>query len=421
MIEANGLGPSRRMANRSVVGPDGTVEIGPYGHVLVAGLTPDQAKAAIARHLAPFLARPVVAVRLVDGQTDANVAWRAAARPAPAQQGSGGASTWRPVPRRPQTVPPVVVTAGWHSRSSGKDSGEVIAAVSSSTPAIRVSTDNEPKPADPQLLHPPRLEPAPQAPLPAEAVPLAHGPIGPGGPVPPPIPRELNKVPLPPYRIEPPDILLVEVLPVGGKLKFDQPISGQHLVRPDGTIGLGIYGSVYVAGMTLEEARTAITQYLVSQDNNIKRDSVNVDVLAYNSKFYYVVTDGAGFGEQVIRIPITGNETVLDAISLINGLPPVASKKHIWLARRNPGHGSFDAIYPVDWCGVTQRGGAATNYQIMPGDRVYVKADKWRTFDATVGKVLAPFERMLGATLLGSETVNSIRNRSTTGTGTAGR
>ena len=29
-------------------------------------------------------------------------------------------------------------------------------------------------------------------------------------------------------------------------------------------------------------------------------------------------------------------------------------------------------MLPVDWCGIVQRGNTSTNYQLMPGDRVYV-------------------------------------------------
>ena len=49
------------------------------------------------------------------------------------------------------------------------------------------------------------------------------------------VPTELNKVSLPPYVIEPPDILLIE----STQRIPDQPIRGQHLVRPDGTVSLG--------------------------------------------------------------------------------------------------------------------------------------------------------------------------------------
>jgi len=187
-----------------------------------------------------------------------------------------------------------------------------------------------------------------------------------------------------------------------------QQIHGDHLVRPDGTIGLGTYGNVYVTGMTLTEARQAIEAHLKKY---LEDPKVGVDVFAYNSKVYYVITDGGGFGEQVIRFPSTGNETVLDAVSQIHGLPVMASKKRIWVARPAPGTECGEQILPVDWCAITRKGATDTNYQVLPGDRVYVQADPLITIDNTLSKVLAPVERLLGVTLLGSQTVNSIRNR----------
>ena len=55
---------------------------------------------------------------------------------------------------------------------------------------------------------------------------------------------------------------------------------------------------------------------------------------------------------------------------------------------------------PVDWLAVTQRGDISTNYQIMPGDRLYVSEDKWVAFDTALGKFISPFERIMGVTLL---------------------
>jgi polysaccharide export outer membrane protein len=226
-------------------------------------------------------------------------------------------------------------------------------------------------------------------------------------------PHELAKRALPSYVIEPPDILLVEAVPRSELFKTDQRIAGQHLVRPDGTIGLGIYGSVFVGGMTLDAAREAVAAQIRKRIPKFDIADLNVDVLAFNSKFYYVITDGGGYGEQVYPFPITGSETVLDAIGRINGLPAVADKKKVWLARRGPG--GSGKVLPVDWCGIAQRGGVDTNWQLMPGDRIYVKADHWISTDTWLGKRLNPIQRLLGTTLLGSETVNSIRNRSTSG------
>jgi polysaccharide export outer membrane protein len=140
-----------------------------------------------------------------------------------------------------------------------------------------------------------------------------------------------------------------------------------------------------------------------------------VDVLAYNSKVYYVITDGAGLGEQVTRVPFTGSDTVLDAIGHISGLPPVADKKRIWVARRSPGHEHDGQVLPVDWCAITQRADTSTNYQILPGDRVYVKADRVRAIDNWINKMLSPIDRVMGSVLLGSQTVNSIRSGSVSG------
>ncbi len=47
----------------------------------------------------------------------------------------------------------------------------------------------------------------------------------------------------------------------------------------------------------------------------LENPEVSVSVFSYNSKVYYVITQGAGMGDGVFRFPVTGNETVLDAVS----------------------------------------------------------------------------------------------------------
>jgi polysaccharide biosynthesis/export protein len=184
-----------------------------------------------------------------------------------------------------------------------------------------------------------------------------------------------------------------------------QQIRGEHLVRPDGTVSLGIYGSVPVAGLTLMEAKLTIEAFL---SQYLERPEISVDVAGYNSHVYYVIFDGAGYGEQVFRLPVTGKETVLDAIGQVNGLPPVAWKHRIFVAR--PSHNGEELVLPVDWKQITRRGSTETNYQILPGDRLYVQAEPWITTDTYLGRFLAPFERAMGFTLLGTAVVRSTRN-----------
>jgi polysaccharide export outer membrane protein len=184
-----------------------------------------------------------------------------------------------------------------------------------------------------------------------------------------------------------------------------QVVAGQHLVRPDGTVGLGIYGDVHVAGMTLAEIRQAIESHLAIYLNE---PIVSVDVLSYNSKVYYIVLDGGGYGEQIVRLPCTGNETVLDAIAKIDGLPQVSSKR-IWIARPCPEDLRKSKIIAVNWQAITADGIATTNYQLMPGDRIYIQADSLIAADNFLAKLTAPLERIFGTTLLGVSTAQRIQ------------
>ena len=245
-------------------------------------------------------------------------------------------------------------------------------------------------------------------------------------------PREFQMRALSTYIVEPPDFLLVELfLPELNRVQ--QPtIRSEQLVRPDGTIGFQAFPPIFVAGLTLEQIKRQLAATIIrdidslrgpetfkKDKNAITEDDVlkglKVDVLRYNSKFYYVITDGGGYGEQVIRVALTGNERVLDAVATIQGLPAVSSKKSIWIARATPHDHSHPQILPVDWTGIVQRGSAATNYQLFPGDRLYVNSDPKIRFDSRLAKLLAPVERLLGVTLLGSGVVNSIKSGGTGG------
>ena len=184
-----------------------------------------------------------------------------------------------------------------------------------------------------------------------------------------------------------------------------QQIVGEHLVGPDGRVNLGTYGSVYVSGKTIDQARKEIEMQL---SNYLEDPKVVVDVLAYNSKKYYVVTQGAGFGDNVQEAPITGNETVLDAIARIGGISQLSSTK-IWIARPAPNGIGCEQILPVNWVDISRGASTATNYQLMPGDRLFIAQDNLMAFDTWVSKITRPFERIFGFVSLGTATANRIR------------
>jgi polysaccharide export outer membrane protein len=179
-----------------------------------------------------------------------------------------------------------------------------------------------------------------------------------------------------------------------------QQIAGPHLVGPDGTVTLGSYGNVSVIGLTVPRAKEAVQQYLTQY---FEKPEISLEVFGYNSKVYYIVTQGAGMGDGVYRFPITGNETVLDAIAQINGLQQASSKK-IWIARPTDDPCRIQNL-PVSWEEITADAYASTNYQILPGDRVFIAEDKWIALDTGLAKIIAPMERVMGFSLLSVGTV----------------
>jgi len=190
-----------------------------------------------------------------------------------------------------------------------------------------------------------------------------------------------------------------------------QLIRGQHLVRPDGTVSLGSYGTVIVAGHTLSEAKALIEAHLKQY---LESAEIVINVIGYNSKVYYVIFDFGGNGQQVIRLPVTGNDTVLDAISQVNGLTSVSDARNVRVAR-SAGAGEPDQILPVDWEALTCRGRSETNYQLMPGDRIFVKAYPMTALDNRIARVVQPVERLFGFTLLGTATYKGVKFANTFG------
>ena len=235
---------------------------------------------------------------------------------------------------------------------------------------------------------------------------------------------------MPDYVVEAPDLLLVEVLDA----LPGRPISGERLVRPDGKISLGFYGEVYVAGLTLPEVKEKIVLHLrkyitdealgliddrrrtgepeidakTKQPKMIDpRDSatVFVDVTAYNSKNYYVLGDVLVTG----RLPITGNETVLDAINFAGGLMPTAAPQNIRLVRPAPPGACCEQVLPVNLAAITSGGDPTTNYQIMPGDRLIVYRDPIVRFTVFLDRLAAPVQTVLGTTLQIAFTIRAVK------------
>ncbi len=194
-----------------------------------------------------------------------------------------------------------------------------------------------------------------------------------------------------------------------GQSRAMQQITGLHLVRQDGTVSLGTYGGVYIAGMTIDQARKALEDHL---SEFLLKPEVSIDVYVYNSKWYYIIIDRAGNGQTIVRLPITGKDTVLDALSNVGGTGFLSSNKQMWLSRPNGQDPNKFQMFPINYPALVQGGSPATNYQLMPGDRLFVKSNPFITANTRLNQFWAPimttFNNVFGLTLLGTSTVGAI-------------
>jgi beta-lactamase regulating signal transducer with metallopeptidase domain/protein involved in polysaccharide export with SLBB domain len=200
------------------------------------------------------------------------------------------------------------------------------------------------------------------------------------------------------YVIEPPDILSIRVTPrLSNAVRGNGPIANvgpprlkvavapsgatkRFLVEMDGRISLKPYASVYVAGMTLDEAKHAIQ---VALDSRGIENDVQVSVDQFNSKVYYVITEGAAEGDDVTRLPIPypvdGKETVGAAIARVYGDPEdlanpkgLIANATITLHRVAFKHPGASRIYAIEWDPALQAPTPLTNHCLLPGDRIFI-------------------------------------------------
>lgn len=237
-----------------------------------------------------------------------------------------------------------------------------------------------------------------------------------------PMGREKEMTSMPDYVVGPPDLISVEVL----EALPGRPISGERLVRPDGTMTLGFYGDLYVSGLTLKEIKEKVIIHmrkfvsdeslgLVAEDPETGKeiavapadsDRVFVDVASFNSQVYYVLGDVNSPG----RLPLTGNETVLDAITYAGGLDPNASVNNIRLVRPAPPGSSQPQLLPVNIAAIQQAGDTTTNYQLMPGDRIFVYRDPIVRTTIFLNRLAAPFNTVVNTILTYSFAARNVKS-----------
>ena len=243
-------------------------------------------------------------------------------------------------------------------------------------------------------------------------------------------PKELLKQPLPNYIIEIGDTVLIEAV------KFDASIRlpGDQVIKPDGHVSLGEFGEYMAHGKTIEqigvevqnliddkirtdleiafelerrqrendqlladrrdsasaedqdlsedepndtddlslssiedeEARVALERRIVEA---VLSNEISVRLVTWDSKKIYVLGEVNSPGS----FDYDGTHTVLDALIDAGGLTSGANEHKILVARPTTCN-SCRIVMAVCYDQIVQLGDTTSNYQLMPGDRVFVPA-----------------------------------------------
>jgi len=181
-----------------------------------------------------------------------------------------------------------------------------------------------------------------------------------------------------PYRIEPPDILSIEMKwddsyaakEKGSRLKNPKVrclYKDQFLVEPDGVINIDGIARIDVAGKTVDEVAKLITDKF---PKHFGVPRVKVEVAIFNSKVVFVIEERPS-GDIVARIHCTKTTNVLDALASLAKKVDIEDEVHImWPV----GHtGRPNKRLEVDLEAILS---LTTNYALLPGDRIFVVFNK---------------------------------------------
>lgn len=191
------------------------------------------------------------------------------------------------------------------------------------------------------------------------------------------------------YRVAPPDQLEISIRP-------EPAITRVVTVRPDGRVSLDLVGDVEVASKTIEEIRELITtkigQYIVHPD-------VTVILRRSSSRKYYV------FG-QVRRsgaYPLIGTVTAAGALAQAGGGTQYAALNSARLMRPT----EAGEVFKIRLKDITQSGIGDTNYELQPGDMIYVPPTRGARIGFAIQAYFFPVKQALGipAKLIGTALV----------------
>jgi polysaccharide export outer membrane protein len=184
------------------------------------------------------------------------------------------------------------------------------------------------------------------------------------------------------YLLQPPDEIEIRCSKV-------PEINGQRQwIRPDGVISFENFGEIQAAGRTPAQLANIIRGKALELYKLENDKPIDVQVIAYRSKAYYVLGQVLRPGAKIF----TGRDTVLTAIANAH-LNPMAWKERIQVIRPSNDENVKAKIFEVNFNRMQIHGDTSKNILLQEGDIVYVPPTILASLALRVEEVIRPIAR----------------------------
>lgn len=165
----------------------------------------------------------------------------------------------------------------------------------------------------------------------------------------------------------------------------NQPeFSGQFVIGPDGNIQYNFVGDIKAEGLTKEELKEILTKEL---EKYVKIPEVSVTILAYRSKFVYILGEVGNPG----KYPMKGDSVSLRDAIVAAGLPtPDAALRRVYVIKPD----TTKPVYKkIDLYLLLYKGILKDNLTLTPGDLVVVPSTIPSEINKALTRLLSPISR----------------------------
>ena len=156
-------------------------------------------------------------------------------------------------------------------------------------------------------------------------------------------------------------------------------------IRPDGYISFEGLGEIQAAGKTPKELASLLYEKAVLLYALTGQEPIDVRVVVYQSKFYYVLGEVDRPGPKIC----TGRDSALAAIAAANPTA-LAWKKRIQVIRPSADKKVKPKIFELNFDKLAAHGDASKNVLLEEGDIIYVPPTVLASLGKTVQEFTAP-------------------------------